>query len=237
MPTGPAASTASGGFNASVLVVEVPIALIQGRANRAGTYLANDTTIGVWGTTGRGKMRKHPGRDDDDNDGGRFTQVQRMGHQLFKTVFLPTAVKDAFNASTPTDDARRVAQFIPDALTSNDPNGNTIAARAALLTALGFTTLPDGAPLLLGDTFTNTDKELLRHVLIPDVLRFNLAAPAKGRRRGEQRTAERPAVRRRRRRHPAAAGAGAGRREVPGRLRPARQQSTGYPARAGLRLS
>ncbi|HZF04603.1 MAG TPA: DUF4331 family protein [Patescibacteria group bacterium] len=168
-----------GGFNASVLVVEVPIALIQGRANRAGTYLANDTTIGVWGTTGRGKMRKHPGRDDDDNDGGRFTQVQRMGHQLFKTVFLPTAVKDAFNASTPTDDARRVAQFIPDALTSNDPNGNTIAARAALLTALGFTTLPDGAPLLLGDTFTNTDKELLRHVLIPDVLRFNLAAPAK----------------------------------------------------------
>jgi hypothetical protein len=165
-----------GGFNVSVLVVEVPIALIQGRANRSGTYLANNTTIGVWGTTGRGKMRRK--NDDGDDDGGRFVQVQRMGHQLFKTVFLPTAVKDAFNASTPAEDARRVSQYIPDALTSTDKNGNTIAARAALLTALGFTTLPGGAPLLLGGTFTNTDPNLIRSVLIPDVLRFNLAAPA-----------------------------------------------------------
>ena len=165
-----------GGFNVSGLVVEVPLAMIQGSANRAGTYLANNTTIGVWGTTGRTKMRKR--HDERENDNGPFIQVQRMGHQLFKTVFLPTAVKDAFNASTPAEDARRVAQFIPDALTSNDPNGNTIAARAALITALGFNGLPGGAPLLLGPTFTNTDKELLRHVLIPDVLRFNLAAPA-----------------------------------------------------------
>src|SRR5947208_4263046 len=125
-----------GGFNVSGLVVEVPLAMIQGSANRAGTYLANNTTIGVWGTTGRTKMRKR--HDERENDNGPFIQVQRMGHQLFKTVFLPTAVKDAFNASTPAEDARRVAQFIPDALTSNDPNGNTIAARAALITALGF---------------------------------------------------------------------------------------------------
>ena len=167
-----------GGFNVSALVVEVPIAMVQGTASRAGTYLGNNTTIGVWGTTGRPKARRdHNGRDDD-NDGGRFFQVQRMGHQVFKTVFLPTAVKDAFNASTPSEDARQVAQFIPDALTSNDPNGNTIAARAGLLTSLGFTTLPGGAPLLLPPTFTNTDKELVRKVLIPDVLRFNVAAPA-----------------------------------------------------------
>jgi hypothetical protein len=167
-----------GGFNASTLVVEVPIDLIQGRANRAGTYLVNNMTIGVWGTTGRSKMRRSHNEREDKDEGGRFIQVQRMGHQLFKTVFLPTAVKDAFNASTPAEDERRVAQFIPDALTSNDPNGNTIAARAALLTTLGFTTLPGGAPLLLGPTFTNTDKNLIRHVLIPDVLRFNVVAPA-----------------------------------------------------------
>jgi hypothetical protein len=161
-----------GGFNASVLVVEVPIALIQGSANRSGTYLANNTTIGVWGTTGRGHK-------EGDGEGGRFIQVQRMGHQLFKTVFVPTAVKDAFNASTPTEDAGAVAQFIPDTLTSNDTSGNTIAARAGLLTALGFTTLPGGAPLMLGGgAFTNTDPNLLRRVLIPDVIRFNLAAPA-----------------------------------------------------------
>src|SRR5207249_3060873 len=55
-----------GGFNVSGLVVEVPLAMIQGSANRAGTYLANNTTIGVWGTTGRTKMRKR--HDEREND-------------------------------------------------------------------------------------------------------------------------------------------------------------------------
>src|SRR5207253_2359271 len=126
------------------LVVEVPLAMIQGSANRAGTYLANNTTIGVWGTTGRTKMRKR--HDERENDNGPFIQVQRMGHQLFKTVFLPTAVKDAFNASTPAEDARRVADDVVDILLrlsreladvtfpdgSGLPGSNALGSRRAL---------------------------------------------------------------------------------------------------------
>jgi hypothetical protein len=168
-----------GGFNATGIAVEVPIALVQGTAKRASSYLQSNTTIGVWGTTGRGKNR-HLSAQKDPHDSGPFVQVQRMGHQVFKTVFLPTSVKDAFNRSEPTSDNATVAQFIPDALTTSDNDGsnNTIAARAQLLTDAGVATAPGGAPLLLGGALGNTDKNLIRKVLIPDVLRINLAAPA-----------------------------------------------------------
>src|SRR5262249_39771674 len=65
-----------------------------------------------------------------------------------------------------------------DALTTtdNDGMGNTIAGRATVLTTLGLTTLPAGVPLLLPATFNNTNKDLLRVALVPDVLRVNLDA-------------------------------------------------------------
>ena len=168
-----------GGFNASALVIEVPLALVQGTANRTSSYLKNNTTIGVWGTTGRPMTRTLSAQRSPRED-GRFIQVQRMGHQVFKTVFLPTAVKDMFNRTAPSGDTGFVAQFIPDALTTmdNDGSGNTIAGRAQLLTDAGVATLPGGIDLLLGGTFANTDKNLLRKTLIPDVLRINLAMPA-----------------------------------------------------------
>jgi hypothetical protein len=69
--------------------------------------------------------------------------------------------------------------FVPDALTTtdNDGTGNTIAARAQLLTDLGFTELPNGAPLVLPSDFNNTNTGLLRAALIPDVLRLDLDLP------------------------------------------------------------
>jgi uncharacterized protein DUF4331 len=184
-----------GGFNTSALVVEVPISMIlpaaattvlspqhgggrlKPRTERG--YLGNDTTIGVWGTTSRSKVQVRSPRREP-RDVGPYVQVQRMGHQVFKTIFVPGPSKDPFNRSVPADDARNVSQFIPDALTTadNDDTGNTIAGRAAVLDLVGVTAPPNGVPLLLPPGFANTDKNLLRRVLIPDVLRINLALPA-----------------------------------------------------------
>jgi hypothetical protein len=71
------------------------------------------------------------------------------------------------------------SSLIPDALTTtdNDGSGNTFSARANLLTALGLTSLPNGAPLLLPGTTANTDKNLLREALLPDVMRLNVTEP------------------------------------------------------------
>jgi len=173
-----------GGFNVSAIVVEVPRAMVEGTRSRLGTYLANNTTIGVWGTTSRRQNFHLRKNEDNDFGSGQFVQVQRMGQQLIKTVFIPSTERERYNRTTPDNDLadlgsfagpRGFSRFIPDTLTSDDGSGNTIAARAGLLTALGVTALPNGAPLIPGlDALTSTDVNLVRRVIFPDVLRLDL---------------------------------------------------------------
>lgn len=170
-----------GGFNVSALVVDVPRSAVEGRHRRTSTYLGTNSTIGFWGTTSRPRGDDEHERDGRgrDADRGPFIQIQRMGQQVVKTVFIPTAVRDFFNATVPEKDRKNFSQFFPDALTTsdNDGTGNTIAGRVAVLNAVGVTALPNGAPLLLPATFGNTDKDLIRKVLLPDVLRLDLDLP------------------------------------------------------------
>jgi len=112
-----------------------------------------------------------------------YVQFQRVGQQLFKTVFVPAASREAFNSSAPVDDNLNWSALIPGTLTTtdNDGTGNTISGRAGLLTALGLTDASaatpgagHGAPLLLPATFGNTNPNLLQVALLPDVLRLDL---------------------------------------------------------------
>jgi hypothetical protein len=112
-----------------------------------------------------------------------YVQFQRVGQQLFKTVFVPSASREAFNSSAPVDDMTNWAGLIPGTLTTtdNDGTGNTISGRAGLLTTLGLTDASaatpgagHGAPLLLPATFANTNPNLLQVALLPDVLRLDL---------------------------------------------------------------
>jgi hypothetical protein len=144
-----------GGFNASYIVVEFPV-----------VWLGVNSAIHVWATVSA-----------PSTEAGGYTQFERMGQPAFNTIFIPKPLKDAFNQGIPSEDMLRFYQFVPDALTTtdNDGTGNTISGRAGLLTALGVTTLPTGAPLLLPATFANTSKDLLRIALLPDVLRLDLS--------------------------------------------------------------
>ena len=159
-----------GGFNISSLALEIPKHAIRGSG-----FLGNPHLVGIWGTVSR-PDRKAREFDENDRDRRTFIQFQRMGQQLFKTVFVPNDMREAFNASIPENDAQNWTNLVPDALTTtdNDGTGNTIAARAALLTAVGVTAPPNGAPLLLPANFVNTSKDLLHVALLPDVLRLDL---------------------------------------------------------------
>lgn len=159
-----------GGFNVTSIAIELAKSEVAG----AG-FLGVKGLVGIWGTT---SMKGKNGDLD-----GAFVQFQRVGQQLFKTVFVPSAMRDAFNATRPADDVQNFSSLIPDALTitDNDGTGNTIAGRAELLTSLGLTNasgsnagLGHGAPLLLPASFNNTNKNLLRAALLPDVLRLDL---------------------------------------------------------------
>jgi Domain of unknown function (DUF4331) len=150
------------GFNLSSIVVSVPISMIKG----------SGPTINVWATVSQQIPTRH--------GGNVYQQFERQGQQVFATVFIPSgAARDAQNFEIPQDDVANYSSLIPDALTvtDNDGSGNTIAGRANLLTALGLTALPNGAPLLLPSTFANSDKNLLREALLPDVLRLNVTQP------------------------------------------------------------
>jgi hypothetical protein len=161
---------AFGGINGSFIVVSFPKAWVRG----AGSLL------NIWGTVSEPRAADsvvlNPSRP---YAAVVYKQFERMGQAAFATVFIPSAQRDAFNAAIPSDDVARFSSFVPDALTTtdNDGTGNTIAGRAALLTALGVAALPAGAPLLLPPDFVNTNPDLLRVALLPDVLRLNIDLP------------------------------------------------------------
>ncbi len=143
------------GFNASYIVVGIPVAWLGGSRD----------IVNIWGTVSAPVAET-----------GSYVQFERMGQPLFNTVFMPGPLKDAFNLGIPSDDVARWSKYVPDTLTTtdNDGTGNTISGRAGLLTTLGLTASPNGAPLLLPATFANTNRDLLRVALLPDVLRLNI---------------------------------------------------------------
>lgn len=161
-----------GGFNVTSIIVEVPKSAISGGAS----------TVNIWGTVSERISGPGDGNEKhEDHDGHVYQQFERMGQQVFATVFIPKGTpRDAENAEIPEHDVANYSALIPDTLTTtdNDGTGNTIAHRADVLNAVGVTALPNGVPLALPANFANTDKNLLRHVLLPDVLRLNLNAPA-----------------------------------------------------------
>lgn len=150
-----------GGFNVTSIAIELPKHLVRGKTSR----------LELWATVGAATSEA---QNDSDDNVRSFQQFQRVGQQVFKTVFIPANMRDAFNATVPEDDVKNWSSFVPNALTSNDASGNTIAARFDLLNSLGLFALPNGAPNLLPRNFQNTDPNFLRGALIPDVLRFDL---------------------------------------------------------------
>jgi hypothetical protein len=175
-----------GGFNVTSIAVELPKSAFSG-------FLGAEGLIAIWGTTSMpapaatGVVASvnsiKAGNHQNLAASTSYLQFQRVGQQLFKTIFVPSAMRDAFNTSSPENDMQNWSSLIPDALTTkdNDGTGNTISGRAGLLTTLGLSNASasnlgqgHGAPLLLPATFSNTNVNLLRVALLPDVLRINL---------------------------------------------------------------
>ncbi len=146
------------GFNLTSIAVQVPKSALRG----AGPM------VNIWATVSSLVPSRH-GQNT-------YTQIERQGQQAVSTIFVPAAMRDQFNFAIPENDVANFSSLIPDALTTTDNDGtnNTIASRASLLTSLGVTALPNGAPLLLPATFGNTSKDLLRIALLPDVQRLNV---------------------------------------------------------------
>ena len=162
-----------GGFNVSSIQVELPASMIKGATSE----------VNIWATVSRPVSQTH--NPVGSQDSANFLQFERMGQQLIATVFVPSSKRDAFNFATPGQDVAMFSSLIPNALTSTDPSGNTTAGRATVLHALkldgSVVGTPngvgeiEGAPLLLGNNFPNTDPNLIRKAVLPDVIRLDLS--------------------------------------------------------------
>jgi hypothetical protein len=162
-----------GGFNVSSIQVELPASMIKGATSE----------VNIWATVSRPVSQTH--NPVGTQDSANFLQFERMGQQLIATVFVPSSMRDAFNFATPDQDVAMFSSLIPNALTSTDPSGNTTAGRATVLHALkldgSVVGTPngvgeiEGAPLLLGNSFPNTDPNLIRRAVLPDVIRLDLS--------------------------------------------------------------
>jgi Domain of unknown function (DUF4331) len=152
-----------GGFNVSEIAVELPAAMLRGATSK----------INVWATVSRPNVEINGPTPQESQ---LLVQFERMGQEAFNTVFGTTATKDTINTTVPANDVANYSSLVPDALTTtdNDGTGNTISSRAAVLSAVGVTSLPNGVPLLLPSTFGNSNINLLRAALLPDVLRLDL---------------------------------------------------------------
>jgi uncharacterized protein DUF4331 len=82
-------------YNTHSIAIQVPIAQLVESPR---------TTIGVYASASRRQVRilRKDGMDDDE--GGHFVQVSRLGEPLINEVVIPLGRKDAWNRSEPEDD-------------------------------------------------------------------------------------------------------------------------------------
>jgi hypothetical protein len=106
------------GLNVLAIVLELPSSQL------------GPNNIGVWGSTAQG---------------GRT--VDRMGRPAINTVFIPGALKDAFNQGEPVNDLRDFGQIVTNVLTSLGAANPTGLAQFLLPDILTVNTAdPDGFP-------------------------------------------------------------------------------------------
>ncbi len=216
-----------GGFNASVMSVEIPKSWVRGTGFAAmgpavpdaldadgdgntNEQLAANTIpavpggIGVWATASiaksdNGNERIVAKQGEKGGISSSFQQFERMGQQLFNTVWIwrqpPTntvsnfpnltdgEIKNFYNQLAPEHDVENFGYLIPDALVAVPQFGeDSIQERRSILTTGGFTTPGFGTAYLLDQLpapfnairSANPDKRLLQRLLLPDYLRLDL---------------------------------------------------------------
>jgi hypothetical protein len=97
------APNAVSGFNVNTIAIEVPICYLTSDGNQ---HKASDpeATIGSWATTSRPHftIRRSP---NPPENGGNYSQIQRLGNPLINELIIGTGFKDTWSMSQPVNDS------------------------------------------------------------------------------------------------------------------------------------
>ena len=97
------APNAVSGFNVNTIALEVPICYLTSDGNQ---HKASDkeATIGTWATTSRPHFTIRRAPNSSENGGG-YSQVQRLGNPLINELIIGTGFKDTWSMSQPVNDS------------------------------------------------------------------------------------------------------------------------------------
>jgi Domain of unknown function (DUF4331) len=106
------------GYSTSSTVLQIPEQRVTRDGKPVGDANAANAVVGTWSTTERRKLEV-TGADYDTGSpkkvrgkSNRFVQVSRLGNPLVNEVVIPLGKKDAFNRTSPDEDAERYGQFV-----------------------------------------------------------------------------------------------------------------------------
>jgi hypothetical protein len=101
-------------YNCHTIALQVPISLLQkdGKSvSQAANILDPDFVIGVWASASRQKIKTLSDIGDKPGYSDAWVQVSRLGMPLTNEVIIPVGMKDAWNATTPTNDLQFASYF------------------------------------------------------------------------------------------------------------------------------
>ena len=98
-------------LNVHSLALQIPMSQITSNGATPTDPTKAASTIGVWTTASRRKVRIYEVKPGNDLESGPWVQVSRLGNPLMNEVIIPMAVKDYWNAEPPAND-RQFAQYV-----------------------------------------------------------------------------------------------------------------------------
>jgi hypothetical protein len=98
------------GFNCHAIALDIPTTRLTADGRPPGNTPGNDTTLGVWASASRRKVRVLRSKGDQDNY-GPWVQVSRLGLPLVNEALIGYQDKDKYNRSHPARDVENFGAY------------------------------------------------------------------------------------------------------------------------------
>jgi hypothetical protein len=141
------------GFNVLSYAIQIPVSMLDAKAF-TNPFLGAQTGVGVYASVSRRAMTMRSDKKDPKHS-GKWVQVNRLGNPLFNEVLVALRGKDAYNRTSPVNDAAAFKTY------AENPEV------AFLINAVLFADPEGDGPLV------TTGRADLAAVFIPDVLRVD----------------------------------------------------------------
>lgn len=99
------------GYNTHSIVLEIPTTNLTADGRAPGNTPGNDTTVGVWASSSRRKVRILRSHSGDEQNFGQWVQVSRLAIPLVNEALIGLQDKDKYNRTHPANDVENFGAY------------------------------------------------------------------------------------------------------------------------------